>query len=151
MIFILNLLLSFCLNLYPDYPEEEEISSPIVKLQSPNIPMTLKKEKFVTNLGYGYRSNSSNIKSQFAGKAFYKMPVDENLFSSSYITAGAKVHRQSMKLKELAFENQMKASAQIGFNKEIDSKSLHLEINQPLYDNKKEFSPILEMSYDIKF
>jgi hypothetical protein len=151
MIIILKLLLIYCFNLSADVELEEEVSPTTVSLQAPNIPMTFKKEKVATNLGYGYRSNSSVIKSEFAGKAFYKMAVDQNSSSSSYITAGAKVHRQSMKLKELAFENQMKASAQIGFNQELDSKSLHLEINQPIYDNKKQFSPILEMSYDVKF
>ncbi len=153
---ILQLLLVFTLKLFSvefDFsnPSDEDTK----KIEAPKAKIELKKEKGFENLGYGYRTNSSDVKSDFTGKAYYKMPVDQNEDSSAYITAGAKVHRSSMKIKELSFENRQHASAQIGFNRDFDTKenpkSIKLEVAQPVYDNKNKRSPTVEMSYDVKF
>lgn len=143
------------LNLINFFSFTEDVAT-IEKLEKPEFKLIEKKENRLKDIGYGYWSSSSTYRSNFSGKAFYKFPIEENSSSGSYLTAGAKINRSSMKLKELSFEDEMKAAAQIGWNKEIstdpnESKKLQLELAQPVYDMKKSYKPSVEVSYDVKF
>jgi hypothetical protein len=115
-----------------------------------------KKEEKVEKIDYGYRATSSDYRTEFSGKAFYKVPIQKSKRSDTFITAGAKIQNSSMKLKELSFDDRSQAFAHLGLNKQIQdnvdaNRSIQIEIAQPLYDDRKDFLPVLEISYDIKF
>ena len=126
------------------------------KIEEPSFKKIDQPKKSIKKYDYGYRSTSSTYRSEFSGKAYYKMPIENSEAPDAFFTAGAKVKNSSMKLKELSHENETKAYANFGFHKEIQSetdnhKKIHLEFAQPVYDNKNEFKPSVELSYDIKF
>jgi hypothetical protein len=156
MFIIFQFLLAIILNVFAFEEDEDSLSTNPSKLENPGLKFYEKKPESPNNLGYGYRANSSTYRDEFSGKAFYRMPILKQNRSDAFITAGAKVDRSKIHLKDLSSENQTKASAHIGFNRELSSlqekpRSIHLEIDQPVYDDKGQFSPSVEMSYDLKF
>lgn len=131
------------------------LSETVEKIQQPRFKVIAKKEEGSSSLSYGYRHSSTDLKSSFSGQAYYKMPLQKTRSPSTFVTAGAKIHNSSIKIKELKSEDEQRAMAQLGFNKEIssshDQRLIRLEIAQPLYDNKNDFYPVIEMLYDWKF
>ena len=127
----------------------------VEKIEAPRFKVIAKKETTTSPVSYGYRYSSTDLKSSFSGQAYYKMPLQKTRSPSTFVTAGAKIHNSSIKIKELKSEDEQRAMAQIGFNKEIsssqDQRMIRLEIAQPLYDNKNDFLPVIEMTYDWKF
>jgi hypothetical protein len=155
MLYLLTLILGLVSSCFAD-DEGSKSSTEDFKKVPKNVMLEEKKSSPFQNVGFGYSSETSTVNEGFSGKAFYKMPVQSKEVQKQYVTAGAKVASSKMILSEFSDQDQMMALAQIGYNLEIggkeeNKKTLHLQFAQPVYDTQSQFSPLVELSYDVKF